>query len=376
MIFSSFHYGAYTCEACKVFFRRSCDRLDPYVCQTKRENCFPVQNIFQCKSCRYRKCLDVGMSKSKIKIGRYSKERHYQNKTTVAVMEKKQVTVPYLLNYSDCQDLTIACHNSFSPLLNIPWESEIENFAEQVLLVQDSLQKGFFPKDQYHDIHKITGVEIDYRKIFTHFCEKIMIVNFKYFVQALRKLPGLRDLPQKQFMSAFLEQKEDLEFTAMISSLNKWNNETLTLDMGGGNSLAVSQKNITNISDPEITQIHIDWSRRIEEAKLTYEELTFMLSLNALRPTKGKYHLASLYDRFVLAFTRYLESKYGKSYHVRLQELVDLMVSFKLRAMQGFKWMKDNEEYLETMYESKLLKVFINHKKVNDITAVFDGIKL
>ncbi|XP_060066052.1 uncharacterized protein LOC132546355 [Ylistrum balloti] len=69
---SGFHFGALTCEGCKGFFRRmakerECQR---YKC-TKSGHC--EVNTFTrnlCKACRYRKCLNSGMSIEGSRIGR------------------------------------------------------------------------------------------------------------------------------------------------------------------------------------------------------------------------------------------------------------------------------------------------------------------
>lgn len=69
---SGFHFGALTCEGCKGFFRRmakerECQR---YKC-SKNGKC-DVNTITRnlCKACRYRKCLESGMSIEGSRIGR------------------------------------------------------------------------------------------------------------------------------------------------------------------------------------------------------------------------------------------------------------------------------------------------------------------
>ncbi|KAL3874287.1 hypothetical protein ACJMK2_037326 [Sinanodonta woodiana] len=69
---SGFHFGALTCEGCKGFFRRMAKEREPerYQC-VKKGSCeinTMTRNI--CKSCRYRKCLEVGMSIEGSRIGR------------------------------------------------------------------------------------------------------------------------------------------------------------------------------------------------------------------------------------------------------------------------------------------------------------------
>ena len=55
------HYGQFTCEGCKSFFKRSVRRNLTYTCRGSR-NC-PVDQHHrnQCQYCRFKKCLKVGM---------------------------------------------------------------------------------------------------------------------------------------------------------------------------------------------------------------------------------------------------------------------------------------------------------------------------
>ena len=55
------HYGQFTCEGCKSFFKRSVRRNLSYTCRGSR-NC-PVDQHHrnQCQYCRLRKCIKEGM---------------------------------------------------------------------------------------------------------------------------------------------------------------------------------------------------------------------------------------------------------------------------------------------------------------------------
>ena len=65
-----FHYGANTCEACKLFFKRMSDvRKKNFVniVQCKTKNCKILPNSRSCAECRYKKCIAVGKQISQVK---------------------------------------------------------------------------------------------------------------------------------------------------------------------------------------------------------------------------------------------------------------------------------------------------------------------
>ncbi|KER20321.1 hypothetical protein T265_11105 [Opisthorchis viverrini] len=67
---SGFHFGALTCEGCKGFFRRTVLSNVRLECLSNNDCPITPANRNMCKSCRFQRCLAVGMSKSGSRIGR------------------------------------------------------------------------------------------------------------------------------------------------------------------------------------------------------------------------------------------------------------------------------------------------------------------
>lgn len=88
------HYGVFTCEGCKSFFKRSIRRNLSYTCRGYRNCPVDIQHRNHCQYCRLKKCMKVGMRKD----GMYSTKpfidifchRRFQNKfrlgTTVSAV--------------------------------------------------------------------------------------------------------------------------------------------------------------------------------------------------------------------------------------------------------------------------------------------------
>nr|ASL70612.1 nuclear receptor [Brachionus koreanus] len=86
---SGFHYGVLACEGCKGFFKRVCkEKLkadntgdNSFISLQNKRHCvfggnceINVRTRNRCQYCRIQKCIDLGMSKDGIKLGRRSKK--------------------------------------------------------------------------------------------------------------------------------------------------------------------------------------------------------------------------------------------------------------------------------------------------------------
>ena len=71
---AGFHFGAFTCDACMSFFGRTCNNQSVIQeCKNNYRCTLDKKNRTACTACRLRKCLMVGMSKSRSRYGRRSK---------------------------------------------------------------------------------------------------------------------------------------------------------------------------------------------------------------------------------------------------------------------------------------------------------------
>ena len=67
---SGFHYGVYTCEGCKGFFRRSLYQETSYICKGSNDCIITTSSRNCCQYCRLKKCIAVGMSRDGSRLGR------------------------------------------------------------------------------------------------------------------------------------------------------------------------------------------------------------------------------------------------------------------------------------------------------------------
>ena len=64
------HYGQYTCEGCKSFFKRSVRRNLTYQCRGTKSCPIDQHHRNQCQHCRFKKCLKMGMKREAVQRGR------------------------------------------------------------------------------------------------------------------------------------------------------------------------------------------------------------------------------------------------------------------------------------------------------------------
>ncbi|XP_045191016.2 nuclear receptor subfamily 1 group D member 2-like [Mercenaria mercenaria] len=88
-IASGLHYGINSCEPCKGFFTRYLRKKEEYKC-AKDNNC-PITNRLRgnCSACRLKKCLALGMARKNSRLGRYSLSRRMETIMQVNELEKQ-----------------------------------------------------------------------------------------------------------------------------------------------------------------------------------------------------------------------------------------------------------------------------------------------
>nr|AAL12298.1 estrogen receptor alpha [Carassius auratus] len=64
---SGYHYGVWSCEGCKAFFKRSIQGHNDYVCPATNQCTIDRNRRKSCQACRLRKCYEVGMMKGGIR---------------------------------------------------------------------------------------------------------------------------------------------------------------------------------------------------------------------------------------------------------------------------------------------------------------------
>ncbi|XP_015281652.1 PREDICTED: estrogen receptor [Gekko japonicus] len=98
---SGYHYGVWSCEGCKAFFKRSIQGHNDYMCPATNQCTIDKNRRKSCQACRLRKCYEVGMMKGGIRKDRRGsrmlkhkrqRDEHY-GKTGGVALESRSPTL-------------------------------------------------------------------------------------------------------------------------------------------------------------------------------------------------------------------------------------------------------------------------------------------
>uniref|UniRef100_A0A8B9GUR1 Retinoid x receptor, beta b n=1 Tax=Astyanax mexicanus TaxID=7994 RepID=A0A8B9GUR1_ASTMX len=86
------HYGVYSCEGCKGFFKRTVRKDLSYICRDSKECLVDKRQRNRCQYCRYQKCLAMGMKREAVQDERQrNKEREGDYEFSSAADEEMPV---------------------------------------------------------------------------------------------------------------------------------------------------------------------------------------------------------------------------------------------------------------------------------------------
>nr|AOV94191.1 estrogen receptor a [Scatophagus argus] len=96
---SGYHYGVWSCEGCKAFFKRSIQGHNDYMCPATNQCTIDRNRRKSCQACRLRKCYEVGMVKGGMRkdrgrVLRRDKRRTGPGDRVKASKDLEQRTVP------------------------------------------------------------------------------------------------------------------------------------------------------------------------------------------------------------------------------------------------------------------------------------------
>lgn len=148
------HYGVYSCEGCKGFFKRTVRKDLSYACREDKQCLVDKRQRNRCQYCRYQKCLSMGMKREAVQEERQRTKERDQNEVESTSSFHTDMPVDRLLEAERRVDLKVEpavdFNNSLSSICQatdkqlvqlVEWAKQIPHFVslpieDQVLLLR------------------------------------------------------------------------------------------------------------------------------------------------------------------------------------------------------------------------------------------------
>ncbi|XP_041276013.1 retinoic acid receptor RXR-gamma isoform X1 [Onychostruthus taczanowskii] len=146
------HYGVYSCEGCKGFFKRTIRKDLIYTCRDNKDCLIDKRQRNRCQYCRYQKCLAMGMKREAVQEERQRSRERSENEAESTssgsedmpverILEAELAVEPKTEAYSDMgtesstnDPVTNICHAADKQLFTlVEWAKRIPHFSDLTL---------------------------------------------------------------------------------------------------------------------------------------------------------------------------------------------------------------------------------------------------
>uniref|UniRef100_A0A3B4ABX0 Retinoic acid receptor RXR n=1 Tax=Periophthalmus magnuspinnatus TaxID=409849 RepID=A0A3B4ABX0_9GOBI len=136
------HYGVYSCEGCKGFFKRTVRKDLSYTCRDNKECLVDKRQRNRCQYCRYQKCLAMGMKREAVQEERQrNREREGEFEFSMSVNE--EMPVEKILEAETAVEHKTELHSdagSSPPYMTFGWnELLIASFSHRSIALKDGV---------------------------------------------------------------------------------------------------------------------------------------------------------------------------------------------------------------------------------------------
>jgi len=130
---SGFHYGTFSCESCKGFFKRTVQNKKIFTCHSSESECNITSfNRKRCPACRFSKCIKAGMRVDAIREDRHRGGRSSYEGARQHLPKGTGIKRKYIENIYGGVELTYA--------FQVPNEPVIPKLIQEVVRINDLLK--------------------------------------------------------------------------------------------------------------------------------------------------------------------------------------------------------------------------------------------
>ncbi|XP_060582925.1 nuclear receptor subfamily 1 group D member 1-like [Ruditapes philippinarum] len=371
---SGAHYGAITCEACKGFFRRYLQKKGEYKCSRGGKCEIINRNRGNCSGCRLAKCLALGMSKEKSKLGRYTLTKRTEAIKNMNILEGKVATdsleegneIPVVDEKCEtskydpesemigrkisqnAKDLNVS--NGFSELLIselVQAMHEIKPYGKDIKTKEQIYERHLFhaerykqkielfgsmntvPKEEFNKLYKEFGIDIDGRMADMKICCKDLEGIVERYCNFAKHIPGFHNLPYKDQSSLLKVARADFFIIIMNESYSKEHKIYLGQDGIGFHIEEMADKFLSRELLVDLCDVYTRWQKLqlSEEEKALIGALTLVCTdrcelENRYAVEKIQYAIADLIQSVL-----YAQNK--STSQLRFTKIIDTLTSMR-----------------------------------------------
>ncbi|XP_041365753.1 retinoic acid receptor alpha-like isoform X2 [Gigantopelta aegis] len=291
---SGFHYGVNTCEACKGFFRRSLQRNDKYRCTGSGRCVIGPGRRNACPSCRYKKCVLVGMSKSAIKTGRYTHEKRTQDilevkKLRVFQIPKTTELIPVVprpignnVELSGLINIIIDAHNRYVRSTSYVADDVLQQtqkaYYDQYMLKQEMFgEMRPLPSHEYYEIYQTTGIDVDNRQDMIHSFAKNMEEGVRRYINFAKLIPGFAELSVTDQSNLIKSSRFEFWF---LGNFRGYNRDLAVVTFPSGNT--VHKQEMWRLWEKAYVNGCFDFAESLKRLNLSPDEYVLIKSISVL----------------------------------------------------------------------------------------------
>ena len=133
---SGFHYGTFSCESCKGFFKRSVQNKKVFECHAGDTECNITSfNRKRCPACRFSKCVKAGMRVDAIREDRHRGGRSSYEGARFQMPRGTSIKRKYIENIYGGVELTYA--------FQVPNEPVVPKLIQEIVRINDVSPSSF-----------------------------------------------------------------------------------------------------------------------------------------------------------------------------------------------------------------------------------------
>ncbi|KAL4232436.1 hypothetical protein ACF0H5_007129 [Mactra antiquata] len=390
---SGLHYGCYTCEACKNFFRRFLLRNGGFNCK-KNNNCvIGNRSRGNCSGCRLKKCLSVGMSKEKSKIGRYTHSQRTETIKEVNKLEGKaypdeidiKVEPNCGFSFTESYDLaqatnTSACVSSESSNVcdeTVDFKDEEQQLIETLIsemhginhfgdrgstpegreeIIREHYDQYLakvrligplkaIPKDEYFTLLKLYNIDLDGRwKLFKQEANNCAHIVERYCKFAY-KIPGFQELPLKD--QEILLKIGHCDFFIILLHEGYDPERQIFLEMNG--VPAHVEEAADKIFSRELIELQCNLFSRWQKANLLEDEKALLCAMALLSSDRVDLEnpkaVENIHMELTLLLMKVLQKHYGRESKKRFSKFIDILTFCRQASDRYFKEYQEMSQF-------------------------------